>query len=260
MSKWKRTLIALGLLAIVGGVYLWLFGVQTMCALSVRYAYRKLPDVAKVPIPLSELSISDVRHRTASYFGYQFELPWDDTDERNDKTVGTIHVSCFRSGNAFWFSTFPPRDFVDQLIKMSKLDRQGFRQLYGDEAFESDYAFQQTMLQLTPSEITPFVSRRQAVAGEMLLLIKAISMPRAGSGIFSIETPDFKGFQFENPQARPSRITDNLYSNDGGIELIFIQKVAGGAPAISQSEINRVIRSIRKAPVRAVASHESEHK
>lgn len=122
-------------------------------------------------------------------------------------------------------------------MNTAKIDPQDFRQLYGDEASESDYAFYQKMLHLTPSEITPFLSRKQAIAGQMLLLVKAISIPRAGSGIFSIQTPSFEGFQFENPEARPLRITDELYSNDGGIYVKFLQKVDGTAPTISQPEI-----------------------
>jgi hypothetical protein len=98
------------------------------------------------------------------------------------------------------------------------------------------------MLELTPTEITPFISRRQAISGQMLLIIKAISMPDAASGIFSIQTQNFKRFQFENPQMRPSRITVELFSNDGGVHLMFFQKP--GAPRISQAEINRVIQSI----------------
>lgn len=255
MSKWKRILITTGIAVTVGGFYLWLFGVQTTCALIVRYSYRKMPDVAKTPIPLSDLSISNMRHRTVSYFGYEMELPWDDVDEQKDKTIGTIHVSYSRSGNAFWFSTFPPKEFVNGITKMGKLDPQGFRQLYGDEAFKSDFAFYQKMLQVTPSKITPFISRRQAVAGQMLLMIKALSMPKAASGIFSIQAPGFEGFQFENPQAHPSRITDELYFNDGGIDVIFFQKVDGSTPAISQPEINRVIQSIHKVQVQPVASN-----
>jgi hypothetical protein len=131
MSKWKRVLIAIGIAGVVCGTYLWLFGVQTTSALLVRYTYRKLPDVAKTPVPLPDLSVSSVRHRTVSYFGYEYELPWDDVDEQKDKTVGTIHVSYSRSGNAFWFSTFPPKEFVNGIIKMGKLDPQGFKQLYG---------------------------------------------------------------------------------------------------------------------------------
>jgi hypothetical protein len=259
MSKWTRILIALGTAVIVGGIYLWFFGVQTVCALAVRYSYRKMPDVARTPVALSDLSISTVPHRKVSYFGYEFEIPWDDTDEQKDKTGGQIHVSAFRSGNAFWFSTFPPKEFVNEIMKVGKLDPQRFKQIYGDDAFESDYGFKSRMLQITPRQITPFVSRGQAVAGEMLLLIKAISMPRANSGIFSIRTSDFQGFQFESPESRPFKITDELYSNDGGIDLMFLQKAAGSAPSISQAEINRVIQSIHKVPALAVASNANGH-
>lgn len=85
----------------------------------------------------------------------------------------------------------------------------------------------------------------------MLLVIKAISMPKASSGIFWIQTRDFKGFQFENPQTRPSRITVELFSDDGGIDAIFMQKAV--ARVISQSEINRVIQSIHKAQLQTAS-------
>jgi hypothetical protein len=260
MSRRKRILVASGIAVVVGGMYVWLFGFQTACALMVRYSYRKLPDAAKIPVPLSDLSISNVPHRKASYFGYEFELPWDDVDEQKGKTVGTIHVSYSRSGNAFWFSTFPPKEFVNAIMETAKLDPQGFRQLYGEEAFESDYSFHRKMLQMTPSAITPFISTRQAIAGQMLLTIKAISMPKAGSGIFSIQSPGFEGYQFENPKTRPRRITDELFSAGGGINVIFIQKVDGSAPAISQAEINRVIQSIRKIPLQTVASNANKQR
>ena len=257
MSKWKRILIWVGIIVFVGGVYLWLFGVQTASALMVRYQFRKLPDVAKIPVPLSDLSVSGVPHRTASYFGYEFELPWDDLDEAKDKTVGTIHVGAFHSGNAFWFSTFPPRDFVNEVMKTGNLGPQDLKQLYGEEALESDYAFHKKMLELTPSEITPFISQRQAISGQVLLVIKAICMPKAGSGIFSIQTRDFKGFQFENPQARPSRITVELFSNDGGIDVIFMQKAGG--PRVSQAEINRVVQSVHRTSLQTASIAASQN-
>lgn len=257
MPRWKRILIWAGIAAFAGGIYLWFFGVQTTSALMVRYQFRKLPDVAKTPVPLSDSSISSVSHRTASYFGYEFELPSDDVDEKKDKNFGTIHVSYFRSGNAFWFSTFPPKNFVNEVMKTGNLDPQDLKQLYGEDALESDYAFHRKMLELTPSEITPFTSRRQAISGQVLLLIKAISMPKASSGIFLIQTRDFKGFQFENPQARPSRITVELFSNEGGIDVIFMQKPGG--PAISQAEINRVIHSIHKASLKTASITASQY-
>jgi hypothetical protein len=256
MSKWKRTLLGLGIAVALFGVYGWLFGFQTVSALVVRYECRKLPDTAKTPIALEDLSISTVPHKKVTYFGYEFESPWDDVDESKDKTTAQIHVGAFLSGNAFWFSTFPPKSFVNEVMETFKLGPQGFRQLYGDAAFESDYGFNKIMLQMTPSKITPFVSRRQAVTGQMLLLIKGISIPRAESGIFSIQTQEFQGFQFESPQNRPFKISDYLYSDEGGVDVTFFQKVGGSAPSISQAEINRVIQSIHKVPPQTVASNQ----
>jgi hypothetical protein len=260
MSKRKRILVSIGITVIVAGTCLHFYGFQTMAALIVRYQCRKIPEMAKTPVALTDLSVSDVPHRKVSYFGYEFELPWDDIDEQKDKTVGQIHVGAFHSGNAFWFSTFPPKNFLSLVMKDTKLDPQSFRQMFGDEAFESDYGFHKRMLQVTPGEITPFVSRRQAAAAQLLLLFKGTSMPKAASGIFAIQTRDFEGFQFENPQSRPFRITDELYSNDGGIDVIFFQKIDGSAPAISQSEINRVIQSIHKVATQAAASNVSGEK
>src|ERR1700751_1953491 len=132
MSSRKRILISVGIAVVVGGIYLWLFGVQTTSALMVRYADRKMPDVARTPVPLSDSSISNMPHRKMSYLGYEFEVPWNDIDEQKSKTVGTIRLTYFRSGNAFWFSTFPPKEFVNTVMKTDQLDPQCFRQLYGD--------------------------------------------------------------------------------------------------------------------------------
>jgi hypothetical protein len=253
MPKWARILIIWGSLSLATVAYIYLFGPQTFSAFLVRSEARKLPDIAKTPMPLPDASVSATPHIKVSYFGYELELPWDDVDETKSKTAGPIRLTVFRSGNALWFSTFPPKDFANLIMKDSHLDPQSFRSIYGDEALESDYAFNKEMLEANPSQITPFVSGQKAMTGQILLLVKGISMPKAESGIFSIQTRDFRGFQFENPQVRPPRITDELYSSDGGIDLIFFQKIDGTAPTVSQPEINRIVQSIHKVPVQPAA-------
>jgi hypothetical protein len=246
MPKWMRVLIGFGIAAVMGGLYLWLFGVQTGMALVARYKFAPIPGIEKTPVALPDLSVSNIPHKKVSYSGYELELPWDDIDEQRNRTIGKIHVSYFQSGNIFWFSSFPPKTFVNELTKSAKLDPQTLRQVFGEETIQSDYAFFRTMLAVTPRDIGPFMPRQRAVAGSMLLLIKAIAMPKADSGIFAIQTPDFQGFQFQNPQSRQSKITDDLYSNDGGVELMFGIGPAGSGPGICQAEINRVIQSIHK--------------
>jgi hypothetical protein len=258
MSKSKRLLVWLGIAATIGA-YVWTFGPQTMLTLITRYEYRRLPAAEKTPVVLPDMSVSSVVHKTAAYFGYEFELPWNDVDEQKSRTVGTIHVTAFHSGNAFWFSTFPARDFVKNVVEKTKLTPQQFRQVYGDEAFESDLGFMRAMLQITPQDMSPFMSKREAGASTTLLLFKAISVPEADSGIFLIRTTGFQGFQFGNPQSRPSRIREDLYADDGGIELIFFQG-GGSSPSVSQGEINRIIQSVRKASTLSAASNADSDK
>lgn len=246
MPKWARILIGFGIVAVVGGLYLWMFGVQTGMALMARYKFAPIPGIDKTPVALPDLSVSNIPHKKVSYSGYELELPWDDVDEQKNRTIGTIHVSYFQSGNIFWFSSFPPKNFVNELTKSAKFDPETLRQVFGEETIQSDYAFFRTMLAVTPRGIGPFTPRQRAVAGSMLLLIKAIAMPKADSGIFAIQAEGFQGFQFENPQSQPFKIVDDLYSSEGGIELMFGLKPAGSGPGISQAEINRVIQSIHK--------------
>lgn len=246
MPKWVRVLIGFGIAVVMGGIYLWLFGVQTGMALVARYKFAPMPGIDKTPVAVTDASVSSTAHQKISYFGYELELPWDDLDRQKDRTFGTVHISYFQSGNIFWFSSFPPKNFVNELTKSAKFNPETLRQVFGEETIQSDYAFFRTMLAVTPRAIGPFMPRQRAVAESMLLLIKAIAMPKADSGIFAIQAESFQGFQFENPQNRPPRIVDDLYSNDGGVELMFMLKPGGNGTGISQAEINRVIRSIHK--------------
>lgn len=244
MPRWARISVwfVIGLVAV--GTYVYLFGTQNALALMWRYKCRGIPEAYKTPVPLKDVSVSSVPHTKLSYCGYEFELPWSDVDAQKSRSSGPIRVTAFRSGNAFWFSCFPPKSFVSEFMKGTRLDSDNFTRLYGAKAFESDYAFYGVMLAVTPERITPFSSRIQAVRDSELLLTKVMAMPNAGSGLFLIQTARFKGFQFGDPAAHPPRISDELYADDGGTDLIFLQNKS--APAISQPEINRVLRSVRK--------------
>jgi hypothetical protein len=249
MPKWARVLVGFGIAAVVGGIYLWLFGFQTGMSLLARYKYGAIPGAQKRPVALPDLSISSVPHPKMSHFGYELEMPWDDIDEAREKNYAQVHISCFHSGNCFWLSVFPPKEFVNEIIKLGNIGPEQFRQMYGDDAVHSDYAFYRVMLNVIPSDISPFMSRSAAARESLLLVQKAIAIPPAESGIYLIETPSLKGFQYEDPKSRPRRISDTLYSDDAGMDVIFFLNRDGITPSISQAEINRVIQSIHKVSI-----------
>ncbi len=244
MSKWDRISVRFVVSLLAVGVYVYLFGTQNAAALMSRYEFRNMPEAKATPVPLRNLSISSAPHARLSHCGYEFELPWDDVDEQKSRSKGTISVTVFRSGDAFWVSCFPAKDFVNGVMMMSHLDAPTFARVYGEGAAESDYDFYRLMLSMTPASIKPFESRSRAVRDMTLLTMKIIAMPKADSGLFSVQTPHFKGFQFGDPAAHPRRISDELYADDGGVDLIFFQH--NSAPAITQPQINRVLESVRR--------------
>jgi len=77
-----------------------------------------------------------------------------------------------------------------------------------------------------------------------LLLLKSAAV-RETSGLFLIETEEFRGFQFGDPAKAHGEILDELYGNDMGLEFIFGRKEKKPL-GISQPEINRVIQTVHR--------------
>ncbi|HUO04216.1 MAG TPA: hypothetical protein VMU16_03355 [Candidatus Binataceae bacterium] len=260
--RWKRILKLGGIAAVVIVIYAVLFGVQTMFAVSARYMYWHDPAVWEVPVEMTDASISKSPGKRLSYLGYEFEVPWDDLDEQKTKPVGPWQVITFHSGKGIVLMTFPAKERVNTFSglgqKLDSKDAKKVRFLYGDETLRSDYAFTRACLEATPDKVTLFSTPNEALRRTMLLFLKMIAVPttEAKSGIFFIQTPNFRGFQFGDPKSHPSAITDELFSDNGSVKITFThcdkcdncdKKNKETAIAISQAEINRVIQTLRIA-------------
>ncbi|HKQ87186.1 MAG TPA: hypothetical protein VJS43_10505 [Candidatus Acidoferrales bacterium] len=218
-----------------------------MDAVLIRYEVRGLPDVSEVPAPLHDLAVSNQVHAKVSCSGYAYKLPWDDVDAGKGRKAGAICVTAFRSGNAFWFSSFPPAEFVTHLQNDLKMNPEQFRRHVGERASESDYSFMEQMLNARTSEVSLMQSPNTADFFMWLLLLKAVAMPPADSGVHAIRIHDFHGFQFENRRKPRFQIEDNLYSNSGGVSVILFLKDRQSAARITQPQINRILDSIHQS-------------
>lgn len=249
MTKRKRVLTWLGSSAILVALYAWFFGVATMLSVEARYVGWKAPIVKRRPISLSDLSISADFKQKLAYAGYEFEVPWAVDDKKTKQISPTSEVIVFDSGNALWFSRVPPKEFVNGLRTSWNLDAGSIKKLYGGGAGESDYSLVELILEATPQEVGLLSDRRQAAGTMMLLVLKGIMISRGGeTGIFKVQTHDFRGFQYGDPQRRPKSIDVEIFADDGGLAFLFAQRETGPVPAITQAEINRVIQSARKVP------------
>jgi hypothetical protein len=247
--KWARILIGLFVVVLVCVAYLWFFGFQTLIVLEARYLTRKTPAVSMAPAQLADFSISRSPGRKLSYFGYEFEVPWNDVDEAKSGLIPDSNKAMivFQSGNSLSVWHGSPRAFLNTILSSDKIDQNTLRRIFGDEALQSDYALYRTILQMTPDKMTPFESQSDAANQALLLLVKGICMPTgAASGVFSVNAGEFSGFQFGHPANPSGEVSVRLFSDSSSLNFIFIQK-AGGPALISQSDINRVLHTLHKA-------------
>jgi len=244
MSKPRRTLFILAITGLLCLIYLWFFGAATMFTLEARYVGWKMPDVKKTPAELPDQSIAEVAGRKLTYFGYDFDVPWD-IDETKSKQIGQMQLVAFRSGNSLVISRSGPKEFVTTFLHSNPA---GLRALYGENVFQSDYSLKELIFEVTPNKVGLLTPRREAVGDAMLLVMKGIMIPRGGeSDIYRIRTGDFRGFQFGDPRNRLRSLTVEIYDGDGGLGFIFTQSPNDSAPPITQAVINRVIQSLRKS-------------
>jgi hypothetical protein len=190
-----------------------------------------------------------------SYFGYTFEIPWNDVDNAKSKKVGAMQVLAFQSGMTILVSSIPPRDFVKTVAGYTG-GEEALRRTYGSEVISSDYSFNQAMLSATPAAVEILGSREDATRGFLLLLLKTMAMPLpAHSGMYSIRTPHFQGFQFGDPRSSSGKTIVDLWDDKGGIELHLACFGTCSAPHITQADVNRILQSImRVVPVTATDS------
>jgi hypothetical protein len=155
-------------------------------------------------------------------------------------------VIALHSGKAILVMFPPPKEFVNGVLK-SGFDTGTFHEIYGDGPLESDYAMYRLMLGSAPQKVSAFSDQKVAIGQAMMIVMKAISMPSgADTGLYSVNSNGFQGFQYGDPSKRPKHITIDLLDDKSGIEFGIFQKTDAAAHAITQAQINRMLHSVRK--------------
>lgn len=249
-----RLLLHIGALLLViilvAGVLAWFFALP----LEAHYFGRRLPVLRKTPTSVRDTSFTESTGRKSTFCGCAFDVPWNDLDESRTKTGPSSTILYFNSGLVVILKCLPPREFVDGVFSSFKVNPAAFRQAFGDGAVQSDYGLVSLMLETTPEAMTFRTPQRRQGAIMAMLVLKAMATPPADSGIFSIHTGEFDGFQYQDPQAKPKSVLVDLFAQDRGLEFNFFLSYKGATPQFSQADINRIVRTIHKvapyAPVK----------
>jgi hypothetical protein len=242
----RTFLIVIGaIFGILAYGYLW--GTQTVLAFTLRKQARKVVILNEKPVPLPSIAANSDQGAKLVHAGFSFEIPWDDLDLQKSKFGGNIAVFAFQSGKVISF--FGPsanhEGLLSTLEKSIGDDKGNMKKLFGPKTTETNYAFHRTILEETPDKVSPFERQRDAIRSSMLLMVKAISSVGGETGLFNVQSGDWKGFQFDDPSKKPKRVTLELYdSQDRHVEIEFYSGTTGAAE-LTQSDINRTIQSLR---------------
>lgn len=193
---------------------------------------------------LLDYSVSDAPGTTLSYFGYEFEVPWNTSFK--ERTVGKALVQLkFQSGQDVLFDVPANQSGLLTEIVQDQSLKMGYLQLvFGDLMNRSAYDQYGVLLNTTPESIRAFGPRADAVRGVTILTIKAIAFgPGLETGAFSFALPGKRGFQIGDPQ-KSSRVDLEVFDSTGHhIEILC--GTTSGKGRFSQSELNRILASLR---------------
>jgi len=228
--------------------YAFIFGKQTMWVWQVRQETADDPRVAVVPIPLLDASVSTTPGHTIIFFGYQFEVPWQGHGEvKNSWDI--IAVAHSPSGDLTIALVNPANrqnalKDVRQKLKERGVDSSRFDPFLG---YRSEYDLERATLFATPSQLSLFSPYRKEVSAANLLLEKQGMIRSAGRSLYSFQFGRLRGFQIGDP-TRVGRVTVDAFDDQNGkFEFTFECKPAP-APALNQSDINRVLQTLQPAP------------
>jgi hypothetical protein len=236
--------LALAVAAVLA--YAWLFGGATILVWQIKKEAARNPALAMVPVPLSDTSISTARGSTLTKFGYQFDVPWK---MKETKETGTIAIFRSESGQEaimFW----DPAE-IKGPVKLMK-DTPGVQlgalaSVYGAKAIQSNYDFDQAVVNSTPSQLSYVLPRRKEVRAAVLLMLKPIEMIDSETGFYSFETQNLRGFQNGNPAEAKNVIVKAFDVQDRQFEFVFGNRSYPDS-GLTQADINLILHTLRPAP------------
>jgi hypothetical protein len=207
-------------------------------------------------VELADYSISKSSGTTLSYFGYEFDVPWNANFKQKAAGRNLVEVQ-FESGqNVVFIVPENQSGLLTEIVEDHSLNMSNLRPVFGDLMNRSAYEQYGALLNTTPASIHAFGPRGEAARGVTLLTLKAIAFgPGLESGAFSFDLPGKHGFQIGDPQ-KSKRVDLEVFDTAGHHFEILCGSTTGNV-RFSQPELNRILTSLHAAsvPSHLVALH-----
>lgn len=246
-SNSARDAIILVIVVLIVGAYTIAFGLQTLVWGEAHHLTRYNPWVSDVPIALDSTAPQGGSTLLKAY-NYEFKVPWAGTP----KTNPTLTYTQFRFDSGQVVVFFDPEAQLDAMrtIKNTNpLAYQQFSNVFGGQPFETNYALFQAVYAVSPAATSPFMSSRDAIRLNLLLLWKIAFGYDALPGLHSIEFNGNRGFQFGDPSTGRSAALRIFDGRDNQFRFIFVT-TAGSNGKIEQGDINLAVQTLQEVPIK----------
>jgi hypothetical protein len=125
--------------------------------------------------------------------------------------------------------------------------KEAFGAFVGKAATQSNYDLLSHTISITPGQIEPLLSKRDANARLILLNMKSIYCSRNISAFYSSQSKDLRCIQIGQPGVE--RVVEVSCFDSGDRELNFHFSAQQNPAVLTQLEINRVIQTLEPASI-----------
>ncbi len=239
------------------GVLAWCFGPQTWDWYQARKMGESQPCLRLGVHPMSIGDAHVAPGTKESFFGYQFEVPWSNAEAAITRKMVTL-TALNDHGLILWDPTAMPQLFEDASKPIQHPNiKDAIGSVVGKEAAQSNYALAKHMLDMTPEQISPFLSKREANGRFTLLRMKsAVYCDKGHPSFYSYQRDGLNCLQIGEFGA--GRVVEVKCFDGMDRELNF--HFSGGRDAsslLTQAEITRVIQTLRPAEKTSAVSSEA---
>jgi hypothetical protein len=177
------------------GVLAWTFGSQTWEWYEAKKMGESDPCLTLALRALPNESVDSAPAAKEKFFGYEFEVPWPNIDA---KVVRQQAILTAPNGRALIF--WDPADRQQLLDDPSKFvqhpnRKEAFGAFVGKAAERSNYDLLSHTVSITPGQIGPLLSKREANARLILLNMKSIFCSHNISAFYSSRSKDVRCIQ-----------------------------------------------------------------
>jgi hypothetical protein len=228
-------------------VLAWAFGFQTWAWHEARRMDKSDPCLALIPRSLPDESSSRGAAIKQTYFGYEFEAPWPRPVAA--KQAPFLVDLIFHGDYAVvFFNPAERRNLLDDTTAIERHPnmKDAMAAMIGRDAAQSNYDFFRNIFNITPAQVLPTLSKREANRRLTLLRMKGIDCGRKPSAFYFFQFQNLRCFQIGDPAVERSFEVRCFDPSDHELSFLFGVRENSGLK-MSQMEVNRVIQSLRPA-------------